>query len=292
MGMIEDPTTKITKADADKRHRPSTSAELYRRIRLKFSDPEYALLPEVRNKTGGGLIRSADAIAISCYPSRGIDLHGMEIKVSRGDWLRELRDPNKAETIACFCDYWWIVAPNTDIVHIHEVPENWGLLVEWKADSLKVAKPVSRLMPKPLTKEFLASLMRNAMSAVVPQSEVPNLVRIEVDRIRKEYAARQSEAYDSAVKVTETRMKHLQDAVDQFEAVSGIKIAAYQGTNLGKAVKAVMQIRIDETAETKMRHIQAVLRDMQGEVARSLDAIQAAKGETPDDTNRTATPKH
>jgi hypothetical protein len=44
------------------------------------------------------------------WPSRGLKLMGFEIKAGRGDWLGELRNPRKAESIARFCDQWWVVA--------------------------------------------------------------------------------------------------------------------------------------------------------------------------------------
>jgi len=50
------------------------------------------------------------------WPSRGLHLMGFEIKAGRGDWLRELKDPGKAEGIAAYCDQWWVVAPAEVIV--------------------------------------------------------------------------------------------------------------------------------------------------------------------------------
>ena len=47
------------------------------------------------------------------WPSRGLYLHGFEIKVHRNDWLRELKNPAKAEEIAGYCHFWWVVATRT-----------------------------------------------------------------------------------------------------------------------------------------------------------------------------------
>jgi len=102
-----------------------TSSDLEEKLSYKFSTPAWAFLPQVRNGTGylRNTTRTADAIAMSLYPSRGLDLHGFEIKVSRTDWLGELKNPEKAEAIAQFCDYWWIVAPK-EIINLDEVPYN------------------------------------------------------------------------------------------------------------------------------------------------------------------------
>src|SRR4051812_18306594 len=76
-----------------------TARDLVAALERRVPRPEYVLLEQVRGATGitEGADRSADAIAMSVWPSRGLELHGFEVKVSRGDWLRELREPAKAE---------------------------------------------------------------------------------------------------------------------------------------------------------------------------------------------------
>ena len=56
----------------------------------------------------------------------GPKLHGHEVKVSRSDWLAELRDPTKAEAFSRYCDYWWLVVSDKAIVKPGELPEGWG----------------------------------------------------------------------------------------------------------------------------------------------------------------------
>lgn len=101
-------------------------------LQKKFGPPEHCFLSEVRNSTGHARTpRTADALAFSLWPSRGLELHGFEIKVSRGDWLRELKNPAKADAIATYCDRWWIVAGDDKVVVSpeEELPKTWGLLV-------------------------------------------------------------------------------------------------------------------------------------------------------------------
>ncbi len=88
-----------------------SAAKIAARIREKFPLPAFALFTNVRNKTGygGGPERYADAIAMSLYPSRGLELHGFEFKSSRSDWVAERDNPEKAEAIAGYCDRWWLV---------------------------------------------------------------------------------------------------------------------------------------------------------------------------------------
>lgn len=69
-----------------------------------FFGEGYAWFYQVSNGTGWhGRKRFADALVLSCWPSRGINLSGIEVKVSRSDWRRELDIPEKAEAIAKWC---------------------------------------------------------------------------------------------------------------------------------------------------------------------------------------------
>jgi len=82
---------------------------------------------------------------------------GHEIKVSRSDWLAELRDPSKAEAWARHCHYWYIVAP-ADVVR-DDLPEGWGLLVPWR-DSLRVRVKAVRRDSEPMPPSMTISLCR------------------------------------------------------------------------------------------------------------------------------------
>lgn len=54
--------------------------------------------------------------------------HGHEVKVSRSDWLTELRDPSKAEAFRPHMHFWWLVAAEASIVR-DDLPDGWGLMV-------------------------------------------------------------------------------------------------------------------------------------------------------------------
>lgn len=144
--------------------KPSTaesSAAVVAALRDKvFKEPAHILLEQVRNGTGyARRQRYADALAVSLYPSRGIWFAGVEIKVSRGDWLRENKDPTKAE-IARWCDYWWIAA-TPDVVDVAELPTEWGLLVIEGKKVRRVREAPKRTVD-PAPPAFVASVFRNA----------------------------------------------------------------------------------------------------------------------------------
>ena len=108
---------------------------LYKRYGQDSGDPrareEWVLIREARCAAGfDGNARSCDLIAINTWSSRGLALVGHEIKVSRNDWLKELKQPEKAHTFTRHCDTWWIVvpAPWNAIVHADELPKGWGIM--------------------------------------------------------------------------------------------------------------------------------------------------------------------
>jgi hypothetical protein len=68
-----------------------------------------------------------DLLAVCAWASGDFDLHGHELKVSRADWLRELRKPTKADAGMARCDYWWLAAP-PGVAYPQELPEGWGFL--------------------------------------------------------------------------------------------------------------------------------------------------------------------
>jgi hypothetical protein len=125
---------------------------------------QWIFLTNVRDTTGRPKDRKrryADAVAMNLWPSKGLTLHGFEIKVSRSDFLSELRDPGKSNEIKRYCDYWWLVIPSEDVIELGGVPDDWGVLCADNG-SLKVIKRAPRLTPEPLSRGIVASLLRNA----------------------------------------------------------------------------------------------------------------------------------
>lgn len=132
--------------------------------------PRYAIAEHVRSVAGfggywngGQKLRTADLIVMDLWPSKGLNLIGHEVKVSRSDWLTELRDPDKADAFRRYMDRWYLVAP-TGVVR-DDLPAGWGL-IEIRSDyggcvrSAVVTVPAPVLTPEPLPKTMLAALLR------------------------------------------------------------------------------------------------------------------------------------
>ena len=130
--------------------------------------PRYVVAEHVRNQCGFGgfwaaggyhALRTADAIVVDLWPSSGNLLHGFEVKVSRSDWLTELKDPEKAEAFKPYCDHWWLVVPDADIVR-DDLPDGWGLLAVGSDGKLRQRRRAPRLDREPMPFGMTAALLR------------------------------------------------------------------------------------------------------------------------------------
>lgn len=135
-------------------------------LRERYKSREWAFFEEVGDAAGYHKKRTADGLAMNLWPSRGLTLLGFEIKVSRSDWKHELENPKKAEEgVFRYCDHWFIVAGDSNIVREGELPPTWGLInVVDKNDNpeLQVAVEAPKLDPLPLDREFVAAVLRRA----------------------------------------------------------------------------------------------------------------------------------
>lgn len=94
----------------------------------------------------------ADFIALDKYPGRdgsGLAIHWHEVKVSRSDWLSELRQPEKSAVFTRYAHYHWLVVSDAGIVKMEELPDGWGLLVQ-SGNGLRAKRGAPRHEPEPL----------------------------------------------------------------------------------------------------------------------------------------------
>lgn len=245
------------------------------RIRAQFEGSGYAVLSQVRNATGAGPVtRTADALVMSLWPSRGLTLSGFEIKVSKSDWKKELSTPEKAEEIARFCDTWYVAAP-PGIVRVEDLPPAWGLYetTDAKLKLVREAKARAREEVAPITRGFLGALLRAATTDVLPKAEVEGLVQRRVEaRLPEAVACRMRDAAPEhrqtarKLEQVERDFARLKETVEQFEQASGVRLLG-GGTigAIGKAVHAVLAQSHD-----------GIARDLDGQAARLRYAADRA----------------
>jgi hypothetical protein len=214
----------------------TTAEDLEKLLSIRYSAPEYAFLTQVRNQTGYQNHRdgicTADGLALGLFPSRGIYLHGFEIKVYGSDWKKEKANPDKADAIARYCHYWWIVAPDK-IVDPDELPMTWGLLVA-QGEKLVAKKQPTLMNPEPLTMQILAGIFRKVSESMVPRDMIDELVDDREKMVKKNWENHFKYDIDEASK--------LKEKVKEFEKISGVDI---DGWNLGDVATAVRIINED-----------------------------------------------
>lgn len=122
----------------------------------------WAFFEEVRLTTGytsSGSEQRLDAWAISLWSSKGsLGKFTYEIKVSRADWLKELRSPNKRRIGLMLSSRFYFAAP-VGVIKPNEVPPECGL-IELHADKATktIVAPHRDCLPPPWC--FLASIAR------------------------------------------------------------------------------------------------------------------------------------
>ena len=202
----------------------------------RYPDPEWAFFPQVRNSTGfASSLRTADAIAMNLWPSRGLEMHGFEVKTSRSDWLNELKNPEKADSIAKYCDRWWLAVAGgygeehaESIVQAGELPAAWGLL-SMHGEQLRCDKEAPKLDAIPLDRTFMAALLRN-------QARCPT----------KEMQEKYDEGIARGKESAGNEYGRLKADIKRFEYASGVSLRdTWSLGEVGKAVKVLIGMRFD-----------------------------------------------
>lgn len=198
----------------------TTSTEIKTILRNWHEGSEWAFFTEIPCGTGGNSGRTADAFAMNMWTSRGLATHGYEIKISRGDWLRELADPSKSEPIQRYCDYWWIAAPK-GMIQAHELPPTWGLCEVSESGKLYKTVPAPRLEAIPLDRAFVASILRS--QAKLDDQEIQAKVSKIVDPLRKQY---QEEA-ERNWRNRRGEDENLKQELEKIQEATGISILSW-----------------------------------------------------------------
>ena len=259
----------------------STEADLTGMLRRKLTrggnggSGEYAFLAQVRNAAGFNANRTFDGVGVSLWPSRGFVIHVYEIKVSRSDWLAELRNPAKAEDAARFGDKFSMVVP-AGIIRKGELPPTWGQLTV-RGDTLIITKeaPYLHELPDggvqklpPIPRSHLVPMLRAAGAAAVTPKEIE-------DARREAYKQAVADSGWKANYETECeRHRETREQIRAFEAASGVTLNQWRTdpAQIGEAVKAVMTgDRQVEQSRARIARVQQELREAADRLTPLLD---------------------
>ena len=252
-----------------------TEGDITKALYGRYCAPEWAFFSQVANRTGG-CGRYADGIAMNLYPSRGLALYGFEIKVSRSDMKSELKNPDKAEEIARFCNCWYLVTPAGLVRPEDEIPLGWGVLEVSPEMTIRQKKAAETRTPQPITKDFVASILRRANESEKLQFE---------QNIEKTVESRIAGKIDHALTMRkhdidrlERENSRLHERISEFEKSSGISLSGYEmPKKIGDAVNLLIKLNITGTFGL----LEMIRRDNQ-KISEALTAIGQFIGEESD----------
>ena len=244
-----------------------TESQLQDRIDGKYPGPAWTVLNHLRDGTGfASAGQSADAVAFGTWPSRGFQIIGFECKSRRSDWLREIKNPAKAEAFASYCDQWFLVTGSDGVAKLEEIPKNWGWYVG-TGKGLKLMKPAEILKPEPIDRVFLMSIARNIGRNFVPRARLEEMAKDRAENIAK----RMHDDNKYALERAQEDLKKMRE----FEKASGIELKytwQFNAADVGRVVKALL----DNDLKHDLERIKSIIRKTD-EVLKSLEAIEVFK---------------
>lgn len=227
----------------------------YQVLRNRYPENEYVLIAEVSDRSGFSRSRSLDYMLINLWESRGLAITGIELKSSRSDWLRELKQPDKQENHFKYCDYFYLLTDNVPVFPT-EIPINWGHMHITEKGTLKVVKQAPKLNSLPVDRSLLCAMLRRAADkkGFIHESEVEDRITERAESLMKQ---------KNTLKELELEKYHnLLQSLKEFEEVVGIGLdewkSKYRWRMEPKEVGAAIKIIMDNKPEDILRHMEVL----------------------------------
>lgn len=212
-------------------------------LREKYPRDKYALLFDVPDAVSLDQKRRIDALAFGCWASLGRSLEGFELKVSRSDWLRELKNVNKADPFVALCDRFWLVTADSSIAKLDEVPACWGWMAATKS-GLRIQRPASKLpgCGESFPRSFVIGVMRRLQDDLLASPDV----RTYIDTKVREATEGVEQKIKWATQRATNDLERNRDAIAEFEKASGIQFNQYSMGSIGHIVKQLRALGYGE----------------------------------------------
>jgi hypothetical protein len=257
-----------------------TEAQVLDLLERKFAkagnggSSEYAFLRQLRNAAGFEASRTFDGAAVSLWPSRGFELHIFEVKTARSDWLRELKDPGKAEDACSIAERFSIVALK-GVIQVEELPSTWGYIeVSSTGQSLRTVKAPPLLHKKARRETFPAGLVISMLRA---SGAVPGRGTVEETRLREEFYRGRNEGREQA----EATAKHHRDRLDELEQAvaifvrnSGFQVVPSQHQDMAAIVHDALRIKAAFADENHADRVQMRLTSLVAQLERAAAEVR------------------
>lgn len=258
-------------------------------LKSRYPEQQYALMAQVADATGTAQSRWADAIAFGLWPSRGLEIEGFEIKVSRSDWLSELNDPSKSSAVQQFCHRWWIVAGSRKIVEPEELPATWGLMIP-RGEGLEAKVKAPLLKPKKISRKFCAAVMRSAQrSHSASRRSVLEQLRKEAEDSAKSWALHQAklEIDEEVIQLRqekqsmEREISRLKKVTSDYESLEKTMGTHFRNWNMRRILEEVARNKLDSGGRQLISAIHEIQTGIEklGEISEKLEAFSAVLGD-------------
>ena len=230
----------------------------------QYSSPEWYIGFEVGNSTGSNCKRHADAVAINAYPSKGFETRGFEIKVAKSDLKSELDNGIKADEVARFCDFWFLVTPK-GLTDDFTIPPTYGV-IEYNNGKLTQKTRATKLDKQPPTSGFMCAVLRGRERTI--QSLAIRLAKEKEERIKRdtEYSA----------KTAISQLKELHIKLAEIKEATGIDLSDWTPT-----ISIIRKLNAAESLDVICSSIQRIeyatknlIRDT-NEVQKAVDMMKA-----------------
>lgn len=195
-----------------------TSGDIRKALEATYAVPEWYLGFEVGNSTGASCRRHADAVAVNAYPSKGFEIRGFEIKVSKQDLKAELENGIKSDEIARFCDYWFLVVPK-GLTDGFTLPPTWGV-IEYHDGALRQKVKAEKLERAAPTTGFMCAMLRGRERLVLDSAA-------KVTKEREEQIRRNALW---GIKNAEEELTRLRERLDEIKTSTGISLDGWTPT--------------------------------------------------------------
>lgn len=147
---------------------------------------EWAFFAELRAGTGYTAYRNKrqglynreqrfDAWALNLWPSKNMLRRCFEIKVSRSDFLHEIKHPEKRQAGLLVSNEFYFAVPQ-GLVQLDEIPAEAGLVEIGEAGTLLVRKKAPYRTADDLPMAIIASIARRAAESEIRENELRRYV--------------------------------------------------------------------------------------------------------------------
>lgn len=141
-----------------------SAKEIVSILSARYEPPNWIFYSELRFGTGYGRLaeQRIDAWAMHCWPSKKFLKIAFEIKISRRDFLKELKNSKKRSAALSVSNQFYFVLP-PGVVQKDEIPSECGLMIVTREKGIKVVKEAPFRIAGSPTWMFVAALGRRML---------------------------------------------------------------------------------------------------------------------------------